>query len=240
MKENFDIIIPVYNEGENIVGTINSLIKNVKYKFNIFIIYDNDDDSTLPIIKDRFGLNKEIKFVRNELIGAHGAVITGFRYSNSIAALILPADDDYNSKNINLYFKKILEGYDMVCPSRFVKGGCMVGAPLFKYFIMRIVNFFLFYFIGLPTRDSTNGFRLFSKKLLNEIDIESNEGFSYSLEILIKSTLKEKKIIELPALWYERKYGKSNFKVFKWASAYLRWVLFSLKIPYKRVISFLF
>ena len=133
MKENFDIIIPVYNEGENIVSTINSLIKNVKYKINIFIIYDNDNDSTLPIIKDSFGLNIDIKGIKIELLGAHGAVITGFRYSNSIAALILPADDDYNSKNINLYFQKILEGYDMVCPSRFVKGGCMVGAPLFKY-----------------------------------------------------------------------------------------------------------
>ena len=49
MKENFDIIIPVYNEGENIVSTINSLIKNVKYKINIFIIYDNDNDSTCPL-----------------------------------------------------------------------------------------------------------------------------------------------------------------------------------------------
>ena len=239
-EKKFDIVIPVYNEGDNIINTINSLLKDVIFEINILIIFDNYADLTLEVIEKNFSKIEFIKLIKNEGQGAHGAVMTGFKYSQSAGVLVLPADDDYNSKNINKYFEKIIEGYDLVCPSRFTEGGCMVGAPKFKYIIMRTVNLFLYYLIGLPTKDSTNGFRLFSNDFLNETKIESKEGFTYSLELLTKATLMKKKIIELPALWYERKHGNSNFKVFKWAFAYLRWVLFSLKIPYKRLVSFSF
>ena len=59
--------------------------------------------------------------------------------------------------------------------------------------------------------------------MLKNYEIESTLGFSYSLELLIKSHLDKRKIIEIPSIWIERNDQKSNFKIFKWSKDYLRW-----------------
>ena len=83
LEKNIDIIIPVYNEGELILETINSINQNFKLNCNIIICYDFDEDNTLKAIK-KSNLNKEnIIFLKNKLKGAHGAVMTGIKESKS-------------------------------------------------------------------------------------------------------------------------------------------------------------
>ena len=73
---------------------------------------------------------------------------------------------------------------------------------------MRIVNFSLHYLASVPTKDSTNGFRFFSRKVISNIKIISNTGFTYSLEYLLKALEKGYRIDTFPAKWIERKKGK--------------------------------
>ena len=76
--------------------------------------------------------------------------------------------------------------------------------------------------------DASNGFRLFSKKLLNSVCIESHKGFTYSIELLVKARRLRLNIGEIPAQWEERSEGESNFKLATWLFSYLRWYLYGL------------
>ena len=122
----------------------------------------------------------------------------------------------------------------MVSASRFIPGGCMQGCPWLKDVLVRSANFTLHHFVGIPTHDASNGFRLFSRRVLDEIEIESSIGFTYSLELLVKCHRRGWQIGEVPAQWFERTKGASRFRVLKWLPAYLRWYGYALGTTFLR------
>ena len=231
MKENneFDILIPVFNENETIIKTLKNIISTVKYNYNIFICYDYDEDPTLKIIKENFSSNSKIIFVKNSSKGFNSALISGFRHSKANAVIFYMADDHINHNTINLCYEKFKEGYQLICPSRFVKGGKMIGNPLLKSLLTRLASFFLFYFTSFPIKDSTNSFRLFPKDLLDKIEIESDKGFTLSLELTAKAHRLKYKIIEIPVMWIEREKGKSRFRLFSFIMPYTKWLFYIIK-----------
>ena len=231
MKGNniLDILIPVFNEDETIVKTIENIFSAVKYDYKIIICYDYDEDPTLKIIKENFPHNSKIVFVKNFAKGFNNALISGFKSSSAKAILVFMADDHINHNIINLCYEKFTEGYQVVCPSRFIKGGKMTGNPFFKGIITKLVSFFLFNFTSFPIKDSTNSFRLFSKELINKVKIESNKGFTLSLELTAKAHRLGYKITEIPTVWVERDKGKSRFKLFSFILPYTKWLYYIVK-----------
>lgn len=228
-----DIVIPVYNEGENIVQVLEALLQSVQIPFRVLICYDHETDTTLEVVqKLQNNLPFEIQFVKNSGNGPHGAVLSGFRCSTAEAVLVLPADDTYNAGIIDRMFLKLREGCDIVVASRFIVGGCMQGGPWLKTVLVRLAAFTLYRLGNLPTRDATNGFRLFSRRVLEVIEIESSKGFAYSLELLVKCHRMGWKIGEVPALWFERAGRKSRFRVIRWLPEYLRWYLYAFGTIY--------
>ena len=228
------IIIPVYNEGANILRTLQSIMRDVKTPLRVLICYDREDDDTLPVIgsnRDALGA-LTITFVRNRGSGVHGAVLTGFTASSSPYVVVLPADDDYNANILDAMVAQAESGCDIVCASRFMSGGSMVGCPWLKAILVRTGNFTLYHLARLPTRDATSGFRLFSRRVLDEITIESDRGFCYSIELLVKCHRLGWRIGEIPAQWKERAHGASRFQVIKWLPAYLRWYLYAFATTY--------
>ncbi len=231
IKKNLYIIIPVYNEGELIIDTINSIYENFNQQFNILICYDNDDDNTIKAINESNIEKNNLVFVKNEFSGAHGAVMTGISKSESDFVLVIPADDNYNTINLTTMYNKIKnENLDVLCPDRFIEPNSIINGPLLKFLIVRIVNYSLHYLASVPTKDSTNGFRFFSRKVIKNINIISKVGFTYSLEYLLKSLEKGYNIGTFPAKWIERKKGQSRFKIFNWALNYLYWYFYAFKI----------
>ena len=226
IKSEIDILIPVFNEDETIILTIKNIMSNVKYNYRVLICYDYDEDPTLKIIKKNFPNNSKIIFVKNYSKGFNTAIISGFKISSASAVIVFMADDHINHNLINLCYKKFNEGYDIVCPSRFVKGGKMVGNPILKASLTRLVSFFLYYFTSFPIKDSTNSFRLFSKKIIDRIQIESDKGFTLSLELTAKAHRLGYKIIEIPTIWKERDKGQSRFKLFSFIPPYLKWFFY--------------
>jgi len=231
MKGNnkLDILIPVFNEDETIVKTIENIFSAVKYDYKIIICYDYDEDPTLKIIKENFPHNSKIVYVKNFAKGFNNALISGFKSSSAKAILVFMADDHINHNIINLCYEKFTEGYQVVCPSRFIKGGKMTGNPFFKGIITKLVSFFLFNFTSFPIKDSTNSFRLFSKELINKVKIESNKGFTLSLELTAKAHRLGYKITEIPTVWVERDKGKSRFKLFSFILPYTKWLYYIVK-----------
>lgn len=225
-QKGFDIIIPVYNEGINIVKLIKYLINSSKNIAKIYICYDFDNDSSITAIKNsEYAMNHNIILLKNLHTGPCEAIKTGFYHSKSEAVVMYPADDFQNGLLLDKMYEYFVEGYEVICPSRFMKGGMMRNCPLLKSFLVRTVSFTLFYFAKIKTKDPTNGFRMFSRNLLNRVSIKSNEGFAYSIELLIKAKKLNLNIIEIPSIWIERKDRKSSFKIIKWSRAYLKWYL---------------
>lgn len=231
MKNPFlDILIPVYNEGENIRLVLESLFREVKTPFRVVICYDQDDDTTLLALEsEHYPCDSVITLKNTVASGPHGAVRTGFNFSHANAIIVLPADDTFNASVIDAMWKNFNEGSEIVCASRFIPGGCMEGCPWIKASLVRVVAFTLYQFAGLPTRDATNGFRLFSKRLLESIQLESTLGFTYSIELLVKCSRLGWKVTEVPARWYGRTKGTSRFRVWKWMIPYLKWYFYAFQ-----------
>jgi hypothetical protein len=110
----------------------------------------------------------------------------------------------------------------------------MVGCPWLKALLVRSGNFTLCHLARLPTHDASNGFRLFSRRAIERIAIESDSGFCYSIELLVKCHRLGWPIGEVPARWMERKAGVSRFKVIGWLPAYLRWYVYAFATTYLR------
>ena len=138
------------------------------------------------------------------------------------------ADDFENVKIINNMINLIERGNDLVIASRFIPGGNMQGAKKIKKMITVIGSYLIYYFARIPFKDCTNSFKMFSASLKNKIKLNSTTGFTFALELTIKSYLLNLKIIEIPSIWIEAKNRKSNFKVLKWLPYYIYWLLFSI------------
>ena len=139
-----------------------------------------------------------------------------------------PADDLLNINIIDEMYLSFTKNNDIVVASRFIKGGSMKGCPLIKSILVRVASTTLYLLSSIPVRDASNGFRLFSRRLLNTVNIESKIGFAYSLELLVKCNRLKLKIAEIPAQWEERSEGSSRFKIIKWLPEYLKWYFYGL------------
>jgi dolichol-phosphate mannosyltransferase len=229
MTAELDIVIPVYNEGRNIVATLAALARSVATPARVLICYDHPDDDTLPAIRSNPDAHSGlvVELVRNAGHGAHSAVMTGFAASAAPFILMYPADDDTNAAMLDRMVALARGGCDIVCASRFMPGGAMVGCPLLKAALVRTANFTLHHLARLPTTDASNGFRLFSRRVIQRIAVESDQGFCYSIELLVKTHRLGWRIAEVPARWFERRHGASRFRVLKWIPAYLRWYVYA-------------
>lgn len=231
-----DLVIPVYNEGANIVGVLRALRTHVKSPLRVLICYDFEEDDTLTAIRANPDAHEGIavEFVRNPKRGAHSAVMAGLAASTAPAVIVYPADDDFNPPILDRMIALAGEGNDIVCASRFMRGGTMQGCPWLKAFLVRTAAFTLYHLARLPTHDPTSGFRLFSRRVIERIAIESDQGFCYSIELLVKAHRLGWRVAEVPALWFERTQGTSRFRVLYWLRAYLRWYFYAFATTYLR------
>ena len=221
-----DVVIPVYNEGDNILAVLSSLQEHVRTSFRVLLCYDHDGDTTLAAVADASAFSFPLRLVKNRGRGSHGAVVTGFEESSAPAVLVMPADDDYNATRIDAMVQQFRSGCEIVAASRFMPGGCMKGCPWLKALLVRSSAFVLYHVARVPTHDPSNGFRMFSRRVLETIPIESTVGFTYSLELLAKCHRLGWKIGEIPVAWYERRRGASRFRLLKWLPHYLVWFLY--------------
>ena len=223
-----DIIIPVYNEDKNIINLLKELEEKITCDFRILICYDNESDTTLNHLKNKNIINKEILFIKNPKQGPNAAIIAGIESSIAKIILIYMADDFSNIGLINKMTDLVEKGNDLVIPSRFVTGGEMVGAKMIKKAITLGGSYLIYYIGRIPFKDCTNAFKMFSANLKNKINFESKIGFTFALELVIKSYLLKLKIVEIPSSWIELKNRKSNFKMIKWLPHYIYWLLYAM------------
>ena len=230
--KSINIVIPVYDEGENIISTLSEIAEKVKTPYRIYITYDFDRDNTLPAIREYLEKKSDVELsvVKNEYgRGVLNAIKTGFDCVNEGVVLVVMADLSDDLSKVDKMFAKVNEGYDIVCGSRYIKGGRQIGGPRFKKFLSRMAGISLHYFIGVPTHDITNSFKMYTKKVIDDITIESNGGFELGMEIVLKAFVRGYKITEVPSVWRNRTAGQSRFRLCKWLPKYLKWYWHAVK-----------
>ncbi len=220
------IVIPVYNEDENIVKELQELEKHVIYEHIINIIYDFDEDTTVPIVESvKSNFKNKINLIKNKYgRGVLNAIKTGLETATTDYVVVTMADLSDPPEVINKMLEKAqINSADIVCASRYMRGGRQIGGPLIKGLMSRFAGLTLHYFAKVPTHDATNSFKLYKKSFVQEQTIESNGGFELGLELVIKAYLQNKIISEVPTIWTDRQAGKSNFKIMQWLPSYLKW-----------------
>lgn len=216
MKNNIAIVIPSYNEVKNVSILIKGISKELP-GVKIFIV-----DDSLP--KENKKLKKILKGKKNMILisrlkkgGRGSAVLDGFRevLKDKNIGYVFEMDSDlaHDPKEMKRFIQKIdKEKYDLIIGSRYLPGGKIKNISVNRTIMSRVINKFLYYWLGIHLSDHTSGFRLYSRKavaFLIKTKIKS-KGFITLSETAYKLYLSQFSIGEVPITWNYRKYGKSN------------------------------
>ncbi len=230
MEVEVDFVMPVYNERENISRALAEVDKHVSLSKRLLLVYDSEEDTTLPVVRAIAPLYPWAQLVKNTRgSGVLNAIRCGIEATTAEVVIITMADLSDDLRIVPEMVRLIrCEGYDIVCASRYMQGGVQIGGPRFKGFLSRWAGQSLHWLTGLPTHDATNAFRAYRREVLLATTIESRGGFEYSLEITAKAHAAGRRITEIPSRWCDRAEGKSRFRLFTWLPHYFRWYLYAL------------
>lgn len=223
------MVLPVFREGEAVAPVLAALDDGVHTPHEILVVYDFDEDPTVPVIERLAAERPAIRGLRNDLgRGVLNAMKAGIVSSRGEYVLISMADGSDEPHIVDSMVDLARSGADVVAASRYMPGGNQVGGPLVKRSLSRLAGLTLHRVGGIGTHDPTNNFKLYSRRLLESVTIESRAGFELALELTVKAALAGRPIAEVPTTWRDRTAGRSNFRLRKWLPHYLRWYVVAL------------
>jgi dolichol-phosphate mannosyltransferase len=229
------IVLPVYNEGEAVEPVLRALDAAVLTTHEILVVYDFDADTTLPVAARLATELSAVRPLRNELgRGVLNAMKAGIAASRGSYVLVSMADGSDEPRLVDPMVELARSGADVVAASRYMRGGRQLGGPRLKRFLSRAAGLTLSWFGRVPTHDPTNNFKLYSRRFLDDVTIESRAGFEVALELTVKATLAGRQVAEVPTTWRDRTSGQSNFKLRAWLPHYLRWYLAAFRGRFRR------
>jgi dolichol-phosphate mannosyltransferase len=225
------VVIPVYNEGENITHVLRGLMTAVSSRpLEVLVVYDFEADTTVPVVVGLQHELREVRLVRNDRgRGVLNAIKTGFANARAPHILVMMADGSDEPKDIDAMIAEGQRGADVVSGSRYMRGGQQVGGPLLKRLMSRAAGLSLHWVAGVPTHDPTNNFKMYSRRLLDRVTIESAAGFELALELTVKAHAGGMQVAEVPTTWRDRTTGESRFRMWKWIPHYLRWYGYGMR-----------
>ena len=208
------VIIPTYNEINNISELIDLIINNA-CDLDILFIDDNSPDGTGNFLKEISKNNKNINIIsRPGKMGLGTAYIEGFKWAIKNGykfVLQMDADLSHNPADITRFLNYI-ENYDLVIGSRYLDGFNVVNWPLRRLLLSYGANLYTRLLIGLPIYDSTGGFKCFRIDVLKNIDLDKigSEGYSFQIEMNYLSWIKDYRIKEISITFTDRTVGDSK------------------------------
>jgi dolichol-phosphate mannosyltransferase len=209
------IIIPTYNEADNIIHIISDILKlNVPdISMEILVVDDNSTDGTADLVEN-YNDSRVHLIKRPSKLGLGTAYITGFKYAierNFDYVFEMDADYSHDPKAIPDFFAKI-KGYDLVIGSRYINGIAVVNWPLSRLIISIIASFYTRVITFLPVKDVTAGFMCYKVSSLRQIDLDKvkSNGYSFQIEMKYRMWKKGFRLIEIPIVFIDRRAGVSK------------------------------
>lgn len=237
MADELNLIVPVYNEAANFPNLIREVERHVPRPFVLNVVYDFDEDTTVPVAREYQATRPWLHLVKNQYKGVVGALRTGFETVGSGPALVVMADLSDDLAGIPRMLDLYRAGARIVCPSRYCPGGKQIGGPWLKKLMSRAAGISLNTIVRFPTRDATNNFRLYDAALVNRLKIEGEGGFELALELTAKAFRLGVKIGQVPTTWRDRVAGESRFNMRKWLPKYAWWYGYALLAGFERKLG---
>ena len=211
------IIIPTYNESENISDLIEAIFR-LTLPFEILIVDDNSSDGTAQIVKKKQEIYPETLHLikRPEKLGLGTAYITGFKYglkNNYDYIYEMDADFSHNPEDlIRLYVACNTEGYDLAIGSRYIKGVNVVNWPIGRVLMSYCASMYVRLITGIPIYDTTAGFKCYHKSVLQTIDLDALQflGYAFQIEMKFHAWKYGFKIKEVDVIFTDRRKGTSK------------------------------
>lgn len=221
---NLSIVMPVFREGAAVEPILRAMTAAVSASHEILVVYDFDEDPTVPVLERLAAELPTIHGLRNDFgRGVLNAMKAGIAASSGEYVLISMSDGSDEPHVVDSMVELASSGADVVAASRYMPGGRQLGGPPLKRLLSRVAGLTLHWFAGVRTHDPTNNFKLYSRRFLDTVTIESTAGFELALELTVKATLAGRRVAEVPTTWRDRTAGQSNFKLRQWLPHYLHW-----------------
>jgi dolichol-phosphate mannosyltransferase len=208
------VIIPTYNEIENIENIINAIFK-VKNDMHVLVVDDNSPDGTSAKVRELMEGDERVHLIeRPGKMGLGTAYCDGFRYSlahDYEAIMEMDADFSHDPAMIPEFLKEINYN-DLVIGSRYICGVNVVNWPLSRLILSKGASLYTRIITGMPIKDPTAGFKCFKASTLNKIDLSKvkTNGYGFQIEMHYRFWKMGAKIKEIPIIFIDRRSGVSK------------------------------
>ena len=208
------VIIPTYNEAENVSAIIDAALKQKK-SIDVLIVDDNSPDGTSNIVKEKQKKNKRIHLLEREgKMGLGSAYVAGFKFAldkDYDYIFEMDADFSHDPDDIPRMLDEI-ENADLVIGSRYLKGINVVNWPLSRLILSFFAAQYAKVITGMRINDPTGGFKCFRKEVLASIELDDilSDGYSFQIEMNFRTWVKKFRIKELSIVFTDRRVGQSK------------------------------
>lgn len=215
-KAKLSVIIPTYNESQNIVRMLDSIVETLSpyHGAEIIVVDDNSPDGTADRAKTHAKIITAKKKIRVDIItrdaksGLSSAIVKGVQYAAGDFLLIMDSDFSHPPNVIPSIIQALQDSnYDIVIASRYVKGGSIIGWPFKRRLVSKGATKIARYGLGIEVKDPVSGFFAFRRDIINDIKFDAI-GYKMLLEILVKT--KGARVKEIPYTFTNRRIGTSK------------------------------
>ncbi len=234
-QKNALIIIPTYNEAENIARLLHDLAELYPSSVDILVIDDNSPDGTIDIVRSMQNTMPGLHVIQRERkLGLGTAYISGFHYAiNKGYPYIIEMDADFSHDpaEVKRFLDAMEGGADLVIGSRYMNNTInVVNWPLGRLILSKMASIYTQIITGLPVDDPTSGFKCFSIEVLRALDLDAvnSQGYSFQIEMNFRVWKKGFSIKEIPIVFVDRSVGKSKMTRKNISEAI--WIVWWLKI----------
>jgi dolichol-phosphate mannosyltransferase len=208
------VIIPTYNEADNIVRLIPEVLRQDE-GIDILVIDDASPDKTAELVKELKVHNPRVHlFERPGKLGLGSAYVEGFRFALKTSYdYIFEMDADFSHDPLDIpRFLKEMENHDLVLGSRYIHGVRVLNWPIRRLLLSYFANFYSRVMTGLKLHDATGGFKCYRRAVLQAIDLDQirSNGYAFQIETSFKAWKKGFRIKEIPIVFLDREIGVSK------------------------------
>ncbi|HVA57510.1 MAG TPA: polyprenol monophosphomannose synthase [Gemmatimonadaceae bacterium] len=215
MAERALVVIPTYNERENIARIVDAVLGQDS-RLELLIVDDGSPDGTADIVKGIIARNPRVHILeRAKKLGLGTAYLAGFTWAlTQDFNYVFEMDADFSHDPAHLpQFLVAIQNADLVLGSRYLQGRVsVVNWPISRLLLSYFANVYARSVTGLPVWDSTGGFKCFRRAVLEAIDLERvhSNGYAFQIEMSFKAWKKGFRIAEIPIVFVDRTEGTSK------------------------------
>lgn len=224
------LIIPTYNEVENIQRLLDILLKG-NQDLEILVLDDNSPDGTARVVKEMMEQETRIHLIeRPGKMGLGSAYVTGFKYAlQKDFEFIMEMDADFSHNPDDV--PRLLEAAqkcDLVIGSRYSNGVNIINWPFKRLLISYFASKYVRIITSMPIKDPTGGFKCFRRKVLESINLDKilSDGYAFQIEMNFKAWTQGFHVKEIPIVFTERSEGESKMsRNIVWEAVWMVWFL---------------